>query len=61
LSSHLYLGLPSWLFLSGFPTKFPYAFLISHVCYMSHMSQTHCFNRFVSSTVMNVLAMLFLH
>jgi len=29
LSSHLHLGLPSGLFLSGFPTKILYAFLLS--------------------------------
>jgi len=31
LSSHLSLGLPSYLFPSGFPTKTVYAFLVSPV------------------------------
>jgi hypothetical protein len=29
LSPHLHLGLPSRAFLSGFPTKFCYAFLVA--------------------------------
>jgi len=31
LSSHLGLGLQSGLFPSGFPTKTPYAYLLSHI------------------------------
>jgi len=34
LSPHLCLQLPSDIFLSDFPTKILYAFLLSHVCYM---------------------------
>ena len=32
LSSHLWLGLPSGLFPSGFPTKTLYAPILSHLC-----------------------------
>jgi hypothetical protein len=39
--SHLSLGLPSGLFLSGFPTKILYAFLISRTTRPSH---SHWFN-----------------
>jgi len=35
LPCHLHLGLPSRLFLSGFPTKVLYEFLISHASYMA--------------------------
>jgi hypothetical protein len=38
LSSHLGLGLPHGLFHSGFWTRILYAFLISHMCYMTHPS-----------------------
>ena len=45
LSSHLHLGLPSGLFLKGFPTKTLHTPLLSlHMCYMpspSHSSRFH--------------------
>jgi len=35
LSSQLRLGLSNGVYHSGFPTKMLYAFLVSHVCYMT--------------------------
>jgi len=41
LSSHLCLGLPSGLFLSGFPTKNPvHTSALPHVCYMPRLSHS---------------------
>lgn len=39
LSSHPRIGLQSGLFFSGLPTRIFYAFLVTHACYMCHLSQ----------------------
>ena len=47
LSTHLRLGLPSGLLLSGFPTKTLYPPLLTHTCHMpspSHFAYIMCVN-----------------
>jgi hypothetical protein len=44
LSFHLRLGLPSGPFLSSFPTKISYKFLIPHACYIAQKSHTPWFD-----------------
>jgi hypothetical protein len=44
LSFHLRLGLPSWLFLSSFPTETLYTILDSHTCYIPRPSHSYHFN-----------------
>jgi hypothetical protein len=45
LSTHLYLGVPNSLIPSGFPTKTPYAPLLSpYICYMPRPSRSSWFD-----------------
>jgi hypothetical protein len=45
VSSYLSLGTPNDIFLSGFPTKILYLFIILHAYYMYHQSRRTWFDR----------------
>jgi len=44
LPSYFHLGLPNWLFTSGFPAKTMYAHLLICICYMLCLSHSSCFD-----------------
>ena len=48
LSTHLYLSLPSGLFLSSFPTKTLYTPLLAHTCHMPSQSYSYRFSLFTT-------------